>query len=198
MQDELLIGRAGVRCPFVALQQHLGKARAAAEVAVNLKRWAVVEQVGQRAAPQQGPILLARRITVLQPGEETDHPGAAPTCSASAVGQSMVENLARSGKQLRRRRGDQIERVQADEMRHVAMPRLSFLIGLVPFQKAAVRPELPGWEFVKRRCYARRRASSVSRIMAARSVASKTARTMLMWYVEAVVMRMRFPVLGSR
>ena len=74
-------GRQQVDLAFVRLDEHLGNRGRAAEIAVDLERWMIVEQVRQRALGPQGVEMIVRMGPVAEPGKEADDPRPAPTMS---------------------------------------------------------------------------------------------------------------------
>ncbi len=86
------------QCDFavVALQQHLGNRRRAAEVPVHLKRRMIIKQVGQRGALQKSDNVLVRLFGVTKAGPEVDDPRAAPTGMPTAVRQPVLERFLRA------------------------------------------------------------------------------------------------------
>ena len=57
-----------------ALDQHLGDRGRSSEVAIDLKRRVIVEQVGQRGAGQQRSQILISLLAIGQPCPEVDDP----------------------------------------------------------------------------------------------------------------------------
>ena len=62
----------------VTLDQHFGDSRRSPEVAVDLERRVIVEQIGERRLPQQFLKMNIGLFAVQQPRPEVDDPGPAP------------------------------------------------------------------------------------------------------------------------
>ncbi len=131
--------RQQVQLARVALQQHLRDPGAAAEVAVDLERRVVVEEVGQGRLGEQRRQVLVGLLPVAEPREEVHHPGAAPARAAAAVRQPALERDARGPRQLGRApERDRVSRVQAEEVGDVTVARLGFVEILEPLLQLAV------------------------------------------------------------
>ena len=78
-------------------------------------------------------------IGKLQPGEEVDDPGAAPTGMTAAVAQAEFERFASGLDQSRSLSHIPLmARVETEQMRDVPMTRLRLLIGPIPLQQPPV------------------------------------------------------------
>ena len=118
-----------VRCPFVALQQHLGNCRRAAKVAVDLERRMRIEEVRIRAAlvraaqgrKCRGKLVLKNRVGVVAI-VKTRPPRHAPR-HAPARGDvaAMHERLLRGGEERGRLRRDLRRRIEGVEVGDVAV-----------------------------------------------------------------------------
>ena len=82
------------------LDQHLCDPRRPAEIAVDLKRRMVVEEVRQRRLHEQQPQILVRRVAIVQSRHEVDQPRAAPSGVSATVGESEVERFPSGGQKL--------------------------------------------------------------------------------------------------
>ena len=140
----------------MALRQHLDDAGGGAEVAVDLEGRVGVEQVGVDAAPaaivrragldqrEQPRQQLERALAVEQARPLVDLPAHAP---ARGLVAAQLVRTAHRREQRRRRRGDVPARVEAVEVREVAVVRLDLLELLAPFEQLPlaadrVRPQL--------------------------------------------------------
>ncbi len=122
----------------VALQQHLGKARRTAEVAIDLERRvlfdaAYVEEIVARRLSNQLQDVGIRCVAILEPRVAVDDPRAAPAGAAASVIEPPFEAGSRGVRQLRcTARRDLIVWIQRPQMRDVPMPGLGFSVVLVP------------------------------------------------------------------
>src|SRR5687768_9698986 len=85
----------------VALQQHLGRAGGAAEVAVDLKWRMQIPQVRQRRLGEQRLVVLPRLLAIFEARPEVDDPRAAPAGVAAAVREAALDRRARGLRQGR-------------------------------------------------------------------------------------------------
>ena len=81
---------------ILTLQKHLGDAGRASEVAVNLERRMVVEQVRQCRILQEKSEMFVALFSVEQACVEVDDPRSAPPCMAAAVMQTPFKSFAGS------------------------------------------------------------------------------------------------------
>ena len=125
------------------LHECLDDASRATEVSVDLERWVVVEQIGQRRLRQQRAQIVIDRLAVAQTREEIDQPRAAPARVSATVGEAEIKRFSRGVEQLRRDvAGELRARMQAEEMRDVTVPGLGLAEGARPFHQSSVCADL--------------------------------------------------------
>ena len=132
----------------MTLNQHFGNSGYKAQVAVDLKRRMIVEQIRQHGISQQRFNIIQALIAVSESGPHIDDPGSGPPRVSAAVGQALSERRFR---RLQQRFASLVieegpARIQREQMRDVPMARLGFLIGLCPFQDSALFTDLRLWE----------------------------------------------------
>ena len=134
---KLAVGRG-----FLALQQHFGHRRAAAEIAVDLERRMETEQVRRAAANQHGEELFGA-VAVMQAGPEIGLPGHAPAGGGIAA---PFQRKSGASVEFGRAGVDFTAGAQAPQMRAVAVMDFGLLKILLPFHDASLGVHAGGRE----------------------------------------------------
>ena len=140
--------------PIMALQQHLGDASRAAEVAINLERRMGAEEVGIGACLmasvkmngrlEEVPQKTISMVTIVKTRPKADFPSPRPTC---AFVTTAVQGLAAGIHQFWRfGLGQHGARIKSKKMRHMAMLRFHFLVVFQPFLQITLLADLHRWK----------------------------------------------------
>ena len=121
------------------MHERFGDAGSAAEIAIDLERRVIVEEIGQCRLRKKRTQVVLDGLSVTETCEEIDEPRAAPTSVAAAVCQAEIERFARCCEKFWC--GVAVElrtRMQAEEMRNVTVSWLCFAERTRPLHQTSI------------------------------------------------------------